>query len=51
MTGTKYTLDRIQAQYNQQMRDVTDSYQYQSAKAQIDINRAIEDYGKNMERL
>lgn len=51
MTGTKYTLDRIQAQYNQQMRDITDSYQYQSAKAQIDINRAIEDYGKNMERL
>lgn len=51
MTGTKYTLDRIQAQYNQQMRDVTDSYQYQSAQAQISINRAIEDYGKNMERL
>ena len=51
MTWTKYTLDRIRTQYQQAMDDVENTYQYQSATAQLWINRAIEDFAKNMERL
>ncbi len=50
MTGTKYTLDRIRTQYQQQMDDLENTYNYQSANAQMAINNAIEDYTKAIMR-
>lgn len=51
MTGTKYTIDRIRTQYQQQMDDLQNTYDYQSATAQLAINNALEDYSTNMMRL
>lgn len=51
MTWTRYTLDRIKKQYEEQMNDVTQSYQYQSAQAQLNINYALETYWNTMARL
>lgn len=51
MTGTKYTIDRIRTQYQQQMDDLQNTYDYQSATAQLAINNALEDYTTNMMRL
>lgn len=51
MTGTKYLIDRIQTQYQQQMDDLQNTYDYQSATAQLAINNALEDYTTNMMRL
>ena len=51
MTWTKYTLDRLKIQYQQQMDDLQNTYDYQSATAQLSINNALEDYSKNMLRL
>ena len=50
MTGTEYTLNRIQKQYDQQMWDIKNTYNYQSASAQMAINNALEDYSKNLKR-
>ena len=50
MTGTSYLLDRIQNQYNNQMMDLQNTYEYQSANAQIAINNALEDYTTNVKR-
>ena len=50
MTGTEYTLNRIKAQYDQQIWDVKNTYNYQSANAQMAINNALEDYSKNLQR-
>lgn len=50
MTGTSYLLDRIQNQYNNQMMDLQNTYDYQSANAQIAINNALEDYTTNVKR-
>ena len=50
MTGTSYLLDRIQNQYNNQMTDLQNTYEYQSANAQIAINNALEDYTTNVKR-
>lgn len=50
MTWTEYTLNRIQAQYDQQMWDIKNTYNYQSANAQIAINNALEDYNRNLQR-
>ena len=51
MTGTKYTIDRLRTQYQQQMDDLQNTYDYQSATAQLAINNALEDYTTNMMRL
>lgn len=51
MTGTRYALDRIRKQYEEQMNDVTQSYQYQSAQAQLNINYALQNYWNAMVRL
>lgn len=50
MTWTSYLLDRIQNQYNNQMMDLQNTYEYQSANAQIAINNALEDYTTNVKR-
>lgn len=50
MTGTEYTLNRIQKQYDQQMWDIKNTYNYQSASAQMAINNALEDYSNNLKR-
>lgn len=51
MTGTQYTLNRIRAQYEQQINDVTNTYQYQSAQAQLNINYALENYKNALIRI
>lgn len=51
MTWTRYILDRIKKQYEEQINDVTQSYQYQSAQAQLNINYALENYWNTMARL
>lgn len=50
MTGTQYTLDRIKTQYQQQMNDLQNTYDYQSANVQMAINNALEDYYTNIQR-
>ena len=50
MTGTQYTLDRIKTQYQQQMNDLQNTFDYQSANVQMAINNALEDYYTNIQR-
>ena len=50
MTWTKYLINRIETQYRQNMDDLENTYNYQSANAQIALNNALEDYYINIKR-
>lgn len=51
ISGSKYLVSVIEAKHQQNVDDLNNWYFYSSAQQQLWLNRAIEDYNKNVERL